>query len=183
MIDVARAAGVSQTTASFVLNGRDVAIPAETRQRVLRAARLLGYRANRIAQNLARQRSELIGTAIPVVENPFFASLVAYLHRRVNSLGYRMIFEVTEANDTEEARRSALGQLLNWRVDGLLLYWSEVYPHDVQDLIRGTPTVYFGTKAPDGDAECVYLDNYGGAREAVEYLIGLGHRLLCCLTP
>src|SRR2546430_13547376 len=61
MIDVAQEAGVSRTTASFVLNGRDSSIPHETRQRVLIAARQLGYRPNATARELATGRTQRIG--------------------------------------------------------------------------------------------------------------------------
>ncbi|MCW3098801.1 MAG: hypothetical protein JWL77_4419 [Chthonomonadaceae bacterium] len=183
MADVAEAAGVSRATASFVLNGRAEAIPVTTRQRVLDAADRLGYRSNRIAQVLARRRTNLIGTCIPDVENPFFASLTAYLNHCVNRNGYRIIFEVTEYGADGLSRRQAVEQLLDWRVDGLVLYSSEVYPQPVHDLIANTPTVFIGTCAPEEDSDAVTLDNYAGARAVVEYLVALGHREICHLGP
>src|SRR5438874_9782857 len=63
MIDVATAAGVSPTTASFVLNGRDASIPTETKQRVLTAARQLAYRPHAAARALATGRTHRIGIA------------------------------------------------------------------------------------------------------------------------
>ncbi|WP_436792032.1 LacI family DNA-binding transcriptional regulator [Yinghuangia sp. YIM S10712] len=64
--DVARAAGVSQTTVSFVLNNRPgQSIPEETRQRVLEAARRLDYRPHASARTLARGRSNIVLLAVP----------------------------------------------------------------------------------------------------------------------
>jgi len=183
MADVAEAAGVSRATASFVLNGRADAIPLTTRQRVLDAAERLGYRRNRIAQVLARNRTNLIGTCIPDVENPFFASLTAYLNHCVNRNGYRIIFEVTDYGADGLSRRKAVEQLLDWRVDGLVLYSSEVYPQPVHDLIANTPTVFIGTQAPTEASDAVTLDNYAGARAIVEHLTALGHRNICHLGP
>src|SRR6266487_1783011 len=64
MIDVARAAGVSQTTASFVLNNLDVSIPADTRERVLLAARDMGYRPHAGARALATGRTHRLGLVL-----------------------------------------------------------------------------------------------------------------------
>src|SRR5689334_8683381 len=64
MVDVATAAGVSRTTASFVLNGRDAGIPAETRQRVMRAAHSLGYYRNASALALVTGRTNRIGVVL-----------------------------------------------------------------------------------------------------------------------
>src|SRR2546429_443371 len=64
MSDVAAAAGVSRTTASFVLNKKDAAIPAETQQRVLQAAEQLGYRPHAGARALATGRTNRIGLVL-----------------------------------------------------------------------------------------------------------------------
>src|SRR5258706_9817453 len=68
MIDVAKEAGVSRTTASFVLNGRDSSIPHETQQRVLRAAKQLGYQPNASARELATGRTQRIGI---ILDTPY----------------------------------------------------------------------------------------------------------------
>ena len=128
--DVAAAAAVSPTTASMVLNGRDASFPEATRQRVWDAARSLGYRPNRLARNLVCQSSELIGAVIEYVENPFFASLAAYLNRRVAEHKYRAMFEVTELNSSREDRDQAVDTLLSWRVAGILHWWNESYGRD-----------------------------------------------------
>src|SRR5207302_5715902 len=61
MSDVAAAAGVSRTTASFVLNKKDASIPAETQRRVIDAAERLGYRPHAGARALATGRTNRIG--------------------------------------------------------------------------------------------------------------------------
>src|SRR5205085_10823408 len=66
-IAVALAAGVSRTTASFVLNGREAAIPEETRERVIAAATRMGYRPNASAMELATGRTRRIGI---ILNNP-----------------------------------------------------------------------------------------------------------------
>src|SRR5579871_692338 len=79
MIDVARAAGVSRTTASFVLNGRDASIPDETQERVRCAAQRLGYRPHDGARSLATGRTNRIGILLNEPDNfsaadPYFVN-------------------------------------------------------------------------------------------------------------
>ncbi len=77
MNDVARAAGVSQSTVSFVLNDRrDIPVAAETRERILEAARSLGYRLNRRAQELRLSRSTTLGVvSYGVASHPFAGAM------------------------------------------------------------------------------------------------------------
>ena len=71
--DVARLAGVSRTTVSFVLNNKpDARISETTRAKVLQAAAKLGYLPNRIAQSLKTNRTGVIGPVLPTISNSFF---------------------------------------------------------------------------------------------------------------
>src|SRR5215212_4023382 len=67
--DVAERAGVSPATVSRVLNGA-ASVRAEYRERVLRVIEELGYRPNRLASNLRRQKAEMIGVVVSDIENP-----------------------------------------------------------------------------------------------------------------
>ncbi len=159
----------------MVLNGRDASFPEATRQRVWDAARSLGYRPNRLARSLVSQ-SELIGAVIEYVENPFFASLAAYLNRRVTEHKYRALFEVTELNSRRSDRVQAVETLLSWKVAGILHWWNESYGKQGLSSLSGVHLVYFGSAAPAGKADSAILDDYGGAVLAVRHLIELGHR-------
>ncbi|CAN5422581.1 substrate-binding domain-containing protein [soil metagenome] len=174
MIDVAKAAKVSMTTASYVLNDRDVQIPAETRQRVWDAAKELGFRPNRFAQNLAHQRSGLIGVLTPINPSPFHAQLTGELNAKATALSYTLIFEATEGLDQDAGGfEEAINRLLQWRVDGLLL-WSKGEPIS---RLPECPTVLFGPRNPHPvSLTSVFVDLYEGARQAAQHLVDLGHR-------
>jgi DNA-binding LacI/PurR family transcriptional regulator len=174
--DVAAAAAVSHTTASMILSGRSDAFPESTRERVQNAAQQLGYRANRMARNLVRQRTEMIGVVLEFIENPFFSSLASYLNRRVLAEKYQLLFEMTVLSAPESIQKQAIDSLLDWRVDGLLHWWNESYHFPVEEWAGGTPVVFFGSSAPNETVDAVYLNDYAGARLAVEYLVRLGHR-------
>ena len=146
----------------MILNGRHDSFPLVTRERVYDAARRLGYRANRLARNLVRRRSDMIGVVIEYVDNPFFASLAAYLNRRVAERGFQALFQITELGASADVPARAVESLLDWNVDGLLHWWNEAYGQNVASRPE-SPAVYFGSAAPNDSADCVVLDDYGAA--------------------
>jgi DNA-binding LacI/PurR family transcriptional regulator len=174
MADVAEAAGVSRATASLVLSGSSLPIAAETRERVIATARRMGYRANRLAQNLARRRSGLIGTTVYSLHNPFYAGLVARLNEAVRQRGYRLIFEATGYGEAEQ--RQAVEDLTAWSVEGMILYWNEKLA-PLTGLARENPaTVLLGSCALPEEIDGVQFDIYGGCAQVLDHLRGLGHR-------
>ncbi|HLY25538.1 MAG TPA: LacI family DNA-binding transcriptional regulator, partial [Aggregatilineales bacterium] len=70
--DVAKLAGVGVSTVSYVLNGRDDHVGADTRNQILAAARELNYRPNAIARSMVKQQTAIIGLAITELDNPLF---------------------------------------------------------------------------------------------------------------
>lgn len=180
--DIAQRLNLSHTTVSRVLNQKaDRFISEATRQRVIETAAEMGYRANRLARTLARRRSEMIGVIMASVEDPLFAALTAYLNRRARELGYRILFEVTEPDARDRSRLLAVEQLLDWRVDGLLIWWNEGYGPDLLRAVSGTPTVFLGAASPAESADSVLTDTYAATRLLTEHLLKLGHRHLCYL--
>src|SRR4249919_3982764 len=87
VIDIARHAGVSKSTVSFVLQGSPV-VKAETRAKVLVAIKALGYVYNRSAANLRQARSTVVGMVINDLGNPFFADMAVGIERVFQSAGF-----------------------------------------------------------------------------------------------
>src|SRR5437868_2439911 len=122
MIDVAQEAGVSRTTASFVLNGRDSGIPAETRQRVLRAARQLRYRQNSAAYALATGRTRRVGIVLNDPgsfgsEDEYFSAVVNGMLRAAVRHDYNIVLHAARFPD-----RSALcSDITSGVTDGAVL--------------------------------------------------------------
>jgi DNA-binding LacI/PurR family transcriptional regulator len=177
--DVAEAAGVSKTTAVFVLNERpNFSVPEETRRRVQEAARRLGYRRNGLAAALSRGRMGSIGIVIalnsaargPGVGDEFLLGILLGATRAAAAAGLRLT-TIPYAMD----RPPTPDDVTDQRVDGLILVaiMNEEYARAV--YATGFPCVTFGSgyAAP---GRRITADNIGGARLAVEYLIGLGHR-------
>ena len=99
--DVAHRAGVSEATASLVLNDRPD-VNARTRERVFKAANDLGYTPNSIARNLATRRSRTIGLVVTDIGNPFFGELTKQVDRCVKSRGYSLILSLTDDDIAKE---------------------------------------------------------------------------------
>lgn len=179
MLDVARAAGVSQATASYVLNGKDVPVSEATRQKVLAAARKLGYRPNRLAQNLARRRSGMIGAMVEYIDNPYYAEVAAKLNRKLHDLGYTIPFDVADHEDLSRGR--ALTDLLSWQPDALICYWHFYLNHYIPELVADRPVVFLGTGKLPPQYDCACSDLAPGAELAVRHLVELGHRRIMYL--
>lgn len=196
MQDVASAAGVSSATVSYVMNGIDASIPLATRERVLATAQEMGYRANRMAQRLARQESGIIGLVVPNIEAPFFATLTSQLNRSMDALGYHLMFEVVDVgsileeesvlvNKEQKAMLEAVDRLLEWDAAGLVIWLHRpLEPQELDRKIQPVPTVCMGTNESGGGiCDYLHIDHYSGTRSAMAALIGMGHRKFCFVAP
>jgi LacI family transcriptional regulator len=180
--DVAALAGVSRTTVSFVLNGRDTSISPATRERVLQAARQLGYHAHAPARQLAGGRSHTLGLVVrqspeQIAGDGLLAETLRGLTSAARSGGFRVIVEAIDGDDT------SYGDLLRTgRVDGLIVSGPRSDDPDLRAVIReGFPVVLQGS-LPGLRVPSVDIDNVAGARHAVEHLVAEGHRRIGCIT-
>jgi len=183
--DVATQAGVSRTTVSFVLNGRaDVSIPAETRQRVLRAAETLGYHPHAPARQLAGGRSHVLAlvlrqTSEQIAADAVLAETLRGLAHAARGQGFRVMVEPL-SHDGPDATYAGL--LRAQHADGLIISGPRIDDPQLTALVRdGFPVVLQGA-LPGLDAPSVDVDNVAGARGAVEHLLALGHRRIACIT-
>jgi DNA-binding LacI/PurR family transcriptional regulator len=180
--DVAARAGVSRTTVSFVLNGRDVAISAATRERVIDAARQLGYHPHAPARQLAAGTSQTIGLVLrqspeQVAGDALLAETLRGMTAAARRAGYRIIVEALEPKGGRYA-----DLLRSGRADGLVVSGPRVDDPDLRDIVRDRFPVVLQGSLPGLDVPSVDVDNVAGARRAVEYLISLGHRRIGCVT-
>ena len=99
--EIADAAGVSIATVSYVLNGRG-AISPDTKQRIQRVVKKLGYRQNQAARAMKTGRTKIIGLVFPNIENPFFASLARSILDEAQASGYQTFLVDTEGSHDRE---------------------------------------------------------------------------------
>lgn len=116
--DVAKAAGVSKTTVSRVLNGRGY-LSQTTIDKVHQAMQELDYRPNVIARQLFKQKTNLVGLVFPTVNNPFFSQLEAGLDTQLYANDYHALMGNSQNNPEKE--HEFLHLLLNHQIDGLII--------------------------------------------------------------
>ena len=168
-VDVARRAGVSQSTVSLVFSGKGRGrVSEETQERVRRCARELGYRPNVAAQALRLGRSRAVALLVPDVTNPFFSRVLRGAQRAAQAAGYTVAL-VDTANDRRWEEQS-FEALRAGPVDGYLLF--EVSAPEA--LGSDQAVVLMEAEAPGRPS--VRFDAEGGAAAAFEHLIELGHR-------
>lgn len=176
MQDVARAAQVSQTTVSFVLNNRaDANIPQETRARIWAEVARLGYRPNAMARALRRGTSSLLGFVTDEIATTPFAGMivrgaqdVAWQHRRILTL--------INTDHQSELEQEALGALLQHQVDAIILAAMAHTEMVVPAQLAGFPVVLVNAYSRDEQVSAVVPDEVRGGFEATEHLLAHGHR-------
>jgi LacI family transcriptional regulator len=175
MRDVALLAGVSPATVSRVVNNERYIRP-ETRASVERAIAELGFHRNEIARTLRPgQTAETIALVIEDPANPFWGAITRGAEETARRYQHMMV--VGSTGQSYDQERDLLRDLVRRRVDGLLVVPTA---HDHlelhTELDRWAPMVFLDRVPPGVPADSVVLDNVGGARHAVEYLLAQGHR-------
>lgn len=179
--DVARRAGVSASTVSYVLNGARPISPA-TRDRVLAAIKELGYTPNAFAQGLARSWVGIVGLHWPVGERALSSTELEYISAisaEVRRRGFHLLLWSNPLADTAELRLMASQGL----VDGILLM--EVRNDDPRIPVLdelGVRYVLVGRSDAFPAAVHVDADFDAISRLALEHAVGLGHREIALLT-
>ncbi|MFJ6569045.1 LacI family DNA-binding transcriptional regulator [Streptomyces sp. NPDC091292] len=169
--DVAARVGLSTASVSLVL--RNVPGPSErTRQRVLKAAAELGYRADRNASLLARRRSRLLGVMVDI-HSSFHAELVESLHEAAEQSGYDLVLS-TQTRTRDE--HTAVETLLAFRCEALILLGPAAPAATLKALDQKLPVVAVGRRIADAALDVVRTADEDGVGQAVDHLVALGHR-------
>ncbi|MBK8139364.1 MAG: LacI family DNA-binding transcriptional regulator [Chloroflexi bacterium] len=176
--DVARAAGVSRATVSYVLNDhvdKRIPISLETRQRVLDVVADLNYRIDARAQALRSGDTKSIGVLLPMYENPFFWQILVGIAKEAEVCGYNLL--LAHNTLTPEAELESIRELAEQRVDGLIILTNfKQFSDQASEQLRTSrqPVV----EITDTPSEFDYVQQgYGdGARAVMEHLLELGHR-------
>lgn len=173
--DIARACGVSKATVSLALNGKPGVSP-ETRRFVLEVAKKLNYRPHASARSLVLQRTDTIGVIAPDLSSPFYAEVMRGLEEEAVHQGFFLVLTTTLGNPERE--EFCLRLLQERRADGILFITPRGNEHLIREIYaEGFPVVVVDREiqSEDGVVEVV-VDNYGGAMQAMEYLLECGYR-------
>jgi LacI family transcriptional regulator len=174
--DVADRAGLSRTTAHYVLTGQDreMRIAEATRRRVLRAAKELQYRPNLMARGLRTQITRTIALVTDTVATEAYAGgLVFGALAAAAERGYLLFFCETEEDPEVEER--LVGELAARQVDGYL--YASMYTREVQlpPLLRSQRVVLLNCQVPGSGCVAVVPDERRAGSDAARALLAEGH--------
>ncbi len=175
LLDVAQRAGVSRTTASFVMTGRrDMRISADAEQRVLRAARELSYRPSLLARSLRTNLSQTIGLLSDLIASDAFAGEMvrgtmstALLHEHLTFIG--------ETSGDPELEKNLVQNMLDRGVGGFV--YASMYTRrvTVSKTLRNHPVVLLNSVTRLRGVPMVLPDEREGGRIAARALLAHGH--------
>ncbi len=183
--DIANAVGVSYTTVSNVLNGKNNRVSQATIAKINQAIDELGYVPNMSARSLVSNSSKVIGVINHVVtnkdvnfmEDPFHSVFIGSIEHNLREKGYFLMLRTVESiQDLEYFLR-------NWNVDGLIFigmfedeFFESVYRLNI-------PLVLIDSYISKHDICCIGLDDFEGGYSAAKYLIEKGHRKIAFASP
>ncbi len=176
--DVARRLNLSVTTVSRALAGYDD-VAETTRQRVITAAREMGYMPQYAARQLRRQRTETIGIVFPTMgtrfSDPFFGEFMAGVGDEASRRNYDLLVSVAPAGKSEQDNYQRL--VNSRRVDGFVLARMRIEDWRIRYLLHEEiPFVSFGRSETDEKAPHIGVDGCAGICELVRHLVSLGNR-------
>lgn len=168
--DVAEAAGVSIATVSKAVNGR-YGVATATTERVLSVVRDLGYESSLVASSMRSRKTGVIGVLVADFE-PFSAEVLKGVAAELHTSGYDLLaYSGARQQGSEGWERRSLSRLSGTLIDGVIM----VTP-TVVNVSAEVPIVAIDPHTGPADLPTVESDSFGGALEAVQYLIGIGHR-------
>lgn len=183
--DIADHVGVSTTTVSNVLHGKEQRVSPETRRKIEAAIKEMGYIPSMGAIMLAKERSSIIGVILfdkgsrnePTLTDPYYGSLVGYLEQYIKEKKHYMLM-LTVSNVEE-----IIHQAKAWNLDGLIA--CNLQPDVIRHLytLYQKPLVSLDTYLENKESYInIAVDDFGGGYQIGRYLAAMGHRSILMIS-
>ncbi len=178
-VDVAKKAGVSQSTVSRVMSGNG-RISEETRKRVQTTVQQLGYKPNALARSLITQKTNLVGIVMADVTNPFYPHVLQKFTKRFQERGQQiLLFHVPPGNDVDDI----LPQAMEYQLEALIITSATISSGMAnQCASRGMKVILFNRYSKDSAVSAVCCDNLLGGQTVADYLIDAGFQRLAYIA-
>lgn len=175
ILDIARAAGVSKSTVSLVLNNSSLVKPA-TAEKVRKAAEDLNYVYNRSAASLRQGTSNVVAMVVNDLTNSFFVELLIGAERRLLESGF--ITLLSHTGEDIQLQEKVLSSMREQKATGLILCPALYTPPSLTKTLKswGMPFVTVMRSLNDDESDYIGCDNYEGIKIATQHLIDLGHK-------
>jgi LacI family transcriptional regulator len=172
--DIAKNLGISPTTVSRALNNHKT-VNEQTKQRIFKEAKDMGYRSNIFASNLRSKRTNNIGVIVPRLNSPFQSSAIAGMEKIANESGFNLV--ISQSLESLEKEIANVQMMFNSRVDGLLVSLVD-NPDNIQHfqpfIDKGIPLLFYDRVAHQAGCAGVVIDNVQAAYNATTHLIEQG---------
>ena len=179
--DIARELGISPSTVSRALKDHPD-ISTKTKKAVNALAEKLNYQPNIVALSLRQRKTNTIGVIIPELVHFFFSTVISGIEDVAYQAGYSVI--LAQSGESYEREKTDIKALFNSRVDGMLISLSREtknFEHIESIISKGVPIVFYDRTYDNQGTSKVIVDDYIGAKEAVEHLIEQGYKRIAHL--
>ncbi|HKZ66934.1 MAG TPA: LacI family DNA-binding transcriptional regulator [Chitinophagaceae bacterium] len=181
--DVAREAGISTSTVSFILNGRagEMRISKDLEKRVQVIAAKLGYVPNQVAVSLRTGQSKMIGLIVESISGHFFGLLAKIIEDEAEKAGYKLLYSSTE----NRAQRGIeiLKMFSQQQVDGYLITPAKGMEKEITNIAKNNkPLVLIDSYFPSDSISHVLVDNYKGMMMGMGHLFDKGYKNIGFVT-
>jgi LacI family repressor for deo operon, udp, cdd, tsx, nupC, and nupG len=180
--DIARTAGVSHSTVSRALSDSPL-ISADTKARIQRLAREMGYSPDAQARSLVMGRTQTVGVVVTTITDPFIAEVVQAVESTAGGHGYTVI--LASSNSEPEREIAAVEMLRSKRVDGVIVTSSRVGALYQAYLDRlGVPVVLINSHSEHSGPYtfAINVENAHGGYLAADHLVQLGHERIAYVS-
>lgn len=180
--DVAKLAGVSIASVSYVLNNTpNKSIKEDTIARIISAAKELHYTPNNIARSLKTQKSNTIGLIVADIANPYFSQLARFIEDEAERKGYTLIIGSSDENEAKFAKLLTLFK--DRMVDGLIIAPVEGNNTVAQlSSLKHLPFVLIDRRVPGFDASAVLINNREISAKTMQHLLAQGKKSIALIT-
>ena len=170
--DIARICNVSYATVSRAINN-DKEINKNTRDKIIKIAKSLGYSPNAIARGLVMKRTCLLGLVVPDISSPYWSEVAKGVESYANEKDYQVLLCDSDWSEAKEILYRET--LIEKRVDGIIIGPSSSLTINIFANLK-IPRVFVEINPQIKDCDYVITDNIKGAFNATKYLINLGHK-------
>ncbi|PWS32838.1 LacI family DNA-binding transcriptional regulator [Pedobacter paludis] len=180
--DLAERLNISATTVSRGLQDHP-AINKKTKKRIFDLATELGYRSNKFASNLRKQKTNTIGVIVPRLNSLFMSSVLSGIEKIVNNAGYNLI--ISQSFEQEAKEKTNTTTMFNSRVDGLIVSLAsdtQDFSHFDTFIKKNIPVIFFDRIAESIQSTKVLIDNFKAGYKATEHLIEQGCKEIVHIT-
>ena len=177
MKDVASQLGVSTALVSYVINNKEkeARVSSEMAKKIRMTAKKMNYQPNLIAKSLKSGKTNTIGLIVADISNQFFSSIARIIEDEARKLGYVVIFG--SSDESAEKSQRLIDVFLNRQVDAFIIAPAEHTERQIKALEKSNiPVILIDRYFPEVKTNCVHINNFQAAYQAVEHLIRNGRR-------